>query len=98
MADTALYAVFLPGERDVQALTEQLRRAPSRGTGRVRTVLETHGGYEPLSLEPNGALAIFADEAVIGDRRVVVVVNSRGEILGTRPLWEADRELAVAID
>lgn len=95
-ADTRLFAVFLRGEDDVARLKKSLRRHSSRSVPEIlRDALSGPASFDELKLESNGRLTLFADEAVLPEKHWVAVVNSSGEILGSRPLWQADRELAV---
>jgi len=93
-ADTSLYAVFL----DSPSRMPQLRRildhvgGPSRWRQAERPELTAFLGqaasFEWLPLKRSGALTVMADDNRQPGKTYLVVVNSSGEILGSRPLWD----------
>ena len=95
-ADTRLFAVFLEDESAVARLERRLRgRAVQPMPDLLRDALPGTASFDELKLERNGRLTLFADEAVRPETEWVAVVNGSGEILGSRPLWQGSRELAV---
>ncbi len=98
-ADTALYVVFLAGERETAELRQLLFR-----TG-VSTFLACANGIrvtapapaaavldlvaQRLRVGPNGSLEIRADEGRAPGKDRLAVINAAGEILAVRPLWHA---------
>jgi hypothetical protein len=94
-ADTSLYVVFL----DSPSRMPQLRRVIDRvgGPGRWRQAdrpelaafLDDGASYEWLPLRPSGALTVVADSQRQPGKTYLAVVNGAGDILGSRPLWDA---------
>jgi hypothetical protein len=94
-ADTSLYAVFL----DSPSRMPQLRRilqsvgGPARWRETERPELTSfldHGAsFEWLPLKKSGALTVVADDNRQPGKTYLVVINGSGEILGSRPLWDA---------
>jgi hypothetical protein len=98
-ADTALYAVFLAGERELTELRQLLR-----GTG-VSAFLACSDGVpvtaaapvpatirlaaQRLKVGPNGSIEVHADEGRTPGKDRLAVINAAGEILTVRPLWHA---------
>lgn len=98
-ADTALYAVFLDGERELYELRRLLRH-----TG-VSALLACAEGIPVAPVAPapttfdlaarrlrvgaNGAVEVHADEGRYPGKDRLAVVNAAGEILAVRPLWHA---------
>ncbi len=89
-ADAALFAVFL-ARADWNDLREHLGDHVS--ADRLADLTS-----EPIHLGQSGALTVFVDEARQRGSEVMVVVNGNGEVLGTRDLWEADRQLVLAYE
>ncbi len=95
-ADTALYAVFLAGDREMNELRQLLH-----GTG-VSALLACADGIpvtaaapaldlatQRLRVGPNGWVEVHADEGRAPGKDRVAVINAAGEILAVRPLWHA---------
>jgi len=92
-ADTSLYAVFLDSPSRMPQLRRILDRVGGPATWRQAerpelTAFLNHGAsYEWLPLEQSGSLTVMADDHRQPGKTYLVVVNSTGEILGSRPLW-----------
>ena len=97
-ADTALYAIFLAGDREMNELRQLLH-----GTG-VSAFLACADGIpvvaapapatldlaaQRLRVGPNGWIEVHADEGRAPGKDRVAVINAAGEILAVRPLWHA---------
>ncbi len=98
-ADTALYAVFLAGEREVTELRQLLRRTgvsaflacadglPVTAAASAPAALDV--AAQRLRVGPNGSVEIHADEGRTPGKDRLAVINAAGEILAVRPLWHA---------
>ena len=82
--DASLYAVFLDSAHDIEGLRDRLA---SETPHDLRTDSGTTFCCEWLPLNTNGHLTLFVDEAHQSGKTVVAIVNAKGEILGTHPLW-----------
>lgn len=98
-SDTALYAVFLAGDRETTELRQLLH-----GTG-ASTFLACADGIpltvaapapaaldlfaQRLRVGRNGSVVVHADEGRAPGKDRVAVINAAGEILAVRPLWHA---------
>jgi hypothetical protein len=96
-ADTLLFSVYLDEIEDVPLLTEVLESAGNPSDWDLidqdellGEFLRRHAAVEELPIDPNGHLAIVADNDRLPGMNHLVVVNSAGEILGTRTLWESE--------
>jgi len=98
-SDASLYAVFLTGRKDLDALRASLHQAgaprpwETRGPAIPTDPVLGRISCEWISVLPNGHLTVRVDEANQCGKNWVAVVNSEGEILGAHPLW-AGGELA----
>lgn len=97
-ADTALYAVFLAGEREVAELRQLLRRTGvsafvACSDGLAVTAAPAAAALDVatqrLRVGPNGSVEIHADEGRTPGKDRLAVINAAGEILAVRPLWHA---------
>lgn len=96
-ADTALYAVFVDDREQLHRIGELLNEL---GTHREWPAAPHYplslGGngasYERIPIDRNGRLVIHADEARHPAAHYLAVVNSVGEVLGSRPVWAAPEE------
>jgi hypothetical protein len=82
--DAALYAVFLESSQDIQDLRDRLAVETPHD---LRADASRTFCCEWLPLAANGHLTLFVDEAHQTGKTVVAIVNGKGEILGTHPLW-----------
>lgn len=98
-ADTALYAVFLAGEREMTGLRQLLRRSGvSAFLACADGIPVTVAAPSPAALDLaaqrlrvglNGSVVVHADEGRAPGKDRVAVINAAGEILTVRPLWHA---------
>jgi len=94
-ADTALYAVFFRNRDELSKLTRLLNDigTPTEWNASPHCPLDRgRASYERIRMDGNGRLVIQADEARHPASNFLAVVNSAGEILGSRPVWTAPRE------
>jgi hypothetical protein len=98
--DASLHAVYLAEPTDLERLRALAERWGSPAgwpsEPEVARFLEERADLEWIPLEANGGVVVRVDEAHVPGKRLVAVVNARGEILGVHPLWAAAGPIASA--